>query len=107
MATLRLARLGKSFLEFRIRLDEFNAGHVRPCRLRYILALRFATVDFPQQGFQGGVMTGLERSLVLGILGYLEPGGTPAATDGVRQPFCVNTGGGAPLGWKVTRGHGW
>src|ERR1035437_7721482 len=97
MATLRLARLGKSFLEFRIRLDEFNAGHVRPCRLRYILALRFATVDLPQQGFQGCAVAGLERTLVLRVFGYRESGRTATATLGVRQPFCSRGGARSPL----------
>ena len=52
LATLRLAGFGESLLEFRIRLNELNAGHVRPRRLRYVLALRFASVDFTQEGFQ-------------------------------------------------------
>src|ERR1019366_6322467 len=43
-------------------------------------------------------MSRLKRTLVLRGFGYFEPGRTTAATDGMRQPFCVNTGGGAPLG---------
>ena len=38
------------------------------------------------------------RSLALRLFGYFEPGRTTAAANGVRQPFCFNTGVGAPLG---------
>src|ERR1017187_4835383 len=42
-------------------------------------------------------MSRLEKPLVVWVFGYFEPGRTTAATNGVRQPFCFNTGVGAPL----------
>src|ERR1035437_6582217 len=56
-------------------------------------------------------MAGFEIPLVLRVFGYVEPGRTTAATDGMREPFCVNTGGGAPLGPSLPHcfrtGGGW
>src|ERR1019366_6705252 len=104
LATRRLAGFGESLLEFRIRLNELNAGHVRPRRLRYILALRFASVDFPQQGFQSCVVATLERTLVLRVFGYREPGRTAAATNGVREP--LGSYGGAFAAFGPSRSHG-
>src|ERR1035437_1841727 len=92
LATLRLAGFGESLLEFRICLNELDAGQVRPRCLRYVLALRFAPVDFPQQGFQSGVMTGPERTLLLRAFGYCEPGTPPAATAGMGEPFGLGCG---------------
>src|ERR1039458_8294624 len=42
-------------------------------------------------------MSRLKGPLLLRVFGYFEPGRTTAAAHGVREPFCFNTGVGAPL----------
>src|ERR1039458_9817729 len=46
-------------------------------------ALRLASVDFPQQGFQGRIVARFEGPLLLRVFGYAEPGTAAAATNGV------------------------
>src|ERR1035437_836522 len=97
LATLRLAGFGESLLEFRIGLYELDASYIRPRRLRYGLGLRFASVDFTQEGFQGCVVAGLERTLVLRVFGYFEPGRTTATTHGLSERLCFQCGPVTPL----------
>src|ERR1035441_7266339 len=40
----------------------------------------------------------LKGPLLLRVFGYVEPGTAAAATDRMGEPFCSNTGVGAPLG---------
>src|ERR1039458_163593 len=94
---LLLGVVGESLLEFRICLNELDAGHVRPRRLRDVLTLRFAPVDFPQQGFQSRIMARFEKPLVLRVFGYVEPGTAAAAALGTRQPFGSYGGARSPL----------
>src|ERR1035437_2498786 len=42
-------------------------------------------------------MAGLERTLVLRVFGYFEPGTAAAAANGVRQPFYSRGGARSPL----------
>src|ERR1035437_1586860 len=97
LATLRLAGFGEGLLELRIRLDELDAGQVRPRRLRNVLALRFASVDLAQEGLQGRIMSRLKRTLVLWVFSYVEPRFAAAAAHRVRQRFFFQSGGGPPL----------
>ena len=55
-------------------------------------ALRLASVDFPQQGFQGRIVARFEGPLLLRVFGYAEPGTAAAATNGVGKPFDFHRG---------------